>query len=127
MRLLLRLAACAFVLAVQAPIAVAAPSTTKTHSRQTMEQRFTSANTAHDGHLTRDQAKAGYPAIARHFDAIDKDQKGYVTQDDIRAYYKTQRTLNPPAASPAHKEPSSQSGNAIGSYPGTVQAGRCPP
>ena len=108
MRLPLPLAAaCSFAVALQAPIAVAASSTAKSHAGPTMEQRFTSANTAHDGHLTLDQAKAGYPTIARHFDAIDRDKKGYVTRDDIRAYYKTQRTLHRPAASSARKEPSS--------------------
>jgi hypothetical protein len=107
MRLLFPLAAaCAFALALQAPIAIAASSSAKT-AHQTMEQRFTSANTSRDGHLTLDQAKAGYPTIARHFDAIDKDKKGYVTETDIRAYHKTQRTLHRQAASSAHKAPSS--------------------
>ena len=107
MRLLLPLAAaCTFALALQVPIAVAASSTAESRADQTMEQRFASANTAHDGHLTLDEAKAGYPTIARHFDAIDRDKKGYVTQDDIRAYYKTQRTLHRPPTSSAHKEPS---------------------
>ncbi len=108
MRLLLPLtAACTFALALQAPIAVAAASTAKSHTTPTMEQRFASANTARDGHLTRDEAKAGYPPIASHFDAIDRDKKGYVTQDDIRAYFRIQRTLHRPAASSARKEPSS--------------------
>src|ERR1700744_4904804 len=108
MRVLLPFAAaCSFAFALQGPTAVAASSATKVCAHQTMEQRFTSADTAHDGHLTLDEAKAGYPTVARHFDAIDKDKKGYVTQDDIRAYYKTQRTLHRQAGSSAHKEPSS--------------------
>ncbi|MBS0561392.1 MAG: EF-hand domain-containing protein [Proteobacteria bacterium] len=57
----------------------------------TLAQRFADANTTHDGHLTLDQARAGLPATARHFTAIDKDNKGYVTLDDIHAYYKAQR------------------------------------
>jgi hypothetical protein len=102
-------AACTFALALalQAQIAVAASSTAKVSAHQTMEQRFTSANTAHDGHLTLSEAKAGYPTVARHFDAIDKDKKGYVTQEDIRAYYKAQRTLHRQAGHSAHKKPSS--------------------
>jgi hypothetical protein len=108
MRLLFPLAAaCTFALGLQAPIAIAASSSAKTHAHQTMDQRFTSANTTHDGHLTLDQAKAGYPTIARHFDAIDKDKKGYVTETDIRAYHKTQHTLHRQAASSAHKAPNS--------------------
>jgi hypothetical protein len=65
-----------------------------THTRTTMEQRFAKANDTHDGHLTEEQAKSGYHSIARHFAAIDKDNKGYVTLEDIRAYNKLQRTLH---------------------------------
>jgi hypothetical protein len=60
----------------------------------TMEQRFERANVTHDGHLTLEQAKTGYKSVARHFSAIDKDKKGYVTEDDIHAYYKAQRALH---------------------------------
>ncbi len=65
---------------------------TRTHL--TMEQRFEKANATHDGRLTLEQANTGYKSVARHFSAIDKDTKGYVTEDDIRAYYKTQRALH---------------------------------
>ena len=64
------------------------------HKRLTMEQRFQAANVTHDGHLTEEQAQTGYKSIARHFAAIDKDKKGYVTEDDIHAYNKTQHTLH---------------------------------
>lgn len=64
------------------------------HTRLTMQQHFDQANTTHDGHLTLEQAQAGYKTVARRFDAIDQDKKGYVTLDDIRAYYKTQRALH---------------------------------
>ena len=60
----------------------------------TMEQRFEKANVTHDGHLTLEQAKTGYKSVAKHFSTIDKDKKGYVTEDDIHAYYKAQRTLH---------------------------------
>jgi len=72
----------------------ASAGSTPKQGRQTMTQRFEQANTTHDGHLTLEQAKAGYKSVARHFDAIDVDKKGYVTEDDIRAYNKTQRTLH---------------------------------
>jgi hypothetical protein len=82
-----------------APPAVAAPGThthpprkTATRKRLTPAQRFDAANTTHDGHLTRDQAKAGHLyAVYRHFDAIDTAKKGYVTKQDIRSYVITQR------------------------------------
>ncbi len=55
------------------------------------EQRFTQANTAHDGHLTLDQAKTGYKTVARHFRDIDTDGKGFVTENDIRAWHALQK------------------------------------
>lgn len=64
------------------------------HPHMTAQQRFEQANTAHDGRLTLAQAKAGYKSVARHFAAIDQDKKGYVTEDDIRAYNKAQRALH---------------------------------
>jgi hypothetical protein len=80
-----------------------------THKHLTMDQRFQQANVTHDGHLTEEQAQAGYKSIARHFAAIDKDKKGYITEDDIRAYNKTQHTLHhEPAA--AHPKSNGQPG-----------------
>lgn len=54
--------------------------------RVTWEQHFTRANLAHDGHLTLPEAKEGYPLVAKRFDDIDTDHKGYVTENDIRAW-----------------------------------------
>jgi hypothetical protein len=70
-------------------------------ARQTWEDHFRQADTAHDGHLTRDEAKGGYAQVAKHFDDIDVDHKGYVTADDIRAWRimrkATHRLARPPA------------------------------
>lgn len=62
--------------------------------RVTMEQHFTQANLAHDGHLTQDEAKGGYPAVAKHFDEIDVDHKGYLTANDIRAWQVMRRAAH---------------------------------
>ncbi|AOY93749.1 hypothetical protein BKK79_19560 [Cupriavidus sp. USMAA2-4] len=51
-----------------------------------IEARFASANTTHDGKLTREQAAAGMPMVARYFDAIDTQQAGYVTLPQIAAF-----------------------------------------
>lgn len=88
-----------FVLPLLAAAMLALPvyanaDTTTHHKRQTMEQLFQRANATHDGHLTLDQAKSGYKSVARHFAAIDQDNKGYVTEADIKAYNKTQRALH---------------------------------
>jgi hypothetical protein len=57
------------------------------HVRQTWQQRFTAANVAHDGHLTLAEARTGYGLVAKHFSDIDADHKGYVTQNDVRAWH----------------------------------------
>jgi uncharacterized membrane-anchored protein len=63
------------------------------HTRLSLQQRFQMANTLHDGHLTQDQAHAAsvMHTVSENFAAIDKDHKGYVTEDDIRAWYKARR------------------------------------
>ena len=73
----------------------ATPSTThhaRHHGRRSLQERFEAANTTHDGHLTLEQAQAGMPSVAKNFDAIDKDKKGYVTLSDIRNYYAARRS-----------------------------------
>ena len=82
------------LLALPLPGLAQTTSPQTTHHRMTWEQRFEKANVTHDGHLTMDQARTGYPTLARHFSAVDQDHKGYVTEDDIRAYNKAQRALH---------------------------------
>jgi hypothetical protein len=101
MRILLPL----LVAAALALPAFAQTTTAKsTHTRLTLTEHFEQANTTHDGHLTLDQAQAGYKSVARHFDAIDQDKKGYITEDDIRVYNKTQRALHHQSAA-THRAP----------------------
>ncbi len=66
------------------PSAAATPAPAR-HGR-TLQERFDEANTTHDGHLTREQARAKMPAVARDFDAIDTGHHGYVTVDEIKAH-----------------------------------------
>lgn len=55
-------------------------------------ERFRAANTTGDGRLTLAQAQAAnLAAIARNFDAIDAQHKGYVTLEDIQAYRRQMR------------------------------------
>jgi hypothetical protein len=62
------------------------PKSAEHHARMSLEKHFTQANLSHNGHLTLHEATTGYPQIAKHFDAIDAGHKGYVTEDDIRAW-----------------------------------------
>ncbi len=68
----------------QGPTSSAAP-------RTALAQRFAAANVTHDGRLTRQQAAAGMPLVAQNFDAIDLDQKGYVTLPEIRVFIARQQ------------------------------------
>ncbi len=66
--------------------APAKPDAPAKRPRLTWEARFAQANTAHDGHLTLEEAKAGFKTVARHYRDIDMDGKGYVTENDVRAW-----------------------------------------
>lgn len=70
-----------------APMSNMAPATKKHSKRMSMQQHFDTANTTHDGHLTRAQAEAanwGY--VTKHFDVMDTTHKGFVTVADVHAY-----------------------------------------
>ncbi len=72
-----------------------APDASQPHrTRQTLEQHFAQANVAHDGHLTLEQAKGGYPLVAKNFEDIDADHKGYVTEQDIRDWRTMRKTAH---------------------------------
>lgn len=53
---------------------------------QQLQMRFANANTTRDGKLTREQAAAGMPMVASHFDEIDTQQAGYVTLAQIEGF-----------------------------------------
>lgn len=53
---------------------------------QQLQSRFANANTTHDGKLTKDQAAAGMPMVAKHFDEIDTQKAGYITLPQIEAF-----------------------------------------
>ncbi|GAB7525915.1 EF-hand domain-containing protein [Paraburkholderia sp. 2C] len=58
---------------------------------QQLQERFTAANTTHDGKLTKQQAELGMPRVAQHFDQIDTQKVGYVTLPHIEQFLATQR------------------------------------
>lgn len=69
------------------------------HIRMTLQQRFDAANTAHDGHLTKDQATAvKWRYVISHFDAMDSGSKGYVTVADVHDYASKARAARKTAA-----------------------------
>lgn len=60
------------------------------HAMRQLEIRFATANTTRDGKLTREQAAAGMPMVASHFDAIDTQHAGYVTLSRIEDFVRQQ-------------------------------------
>ena len=60
-------------------------------AHRTLQERFDEANVTHDGHLTLEQARSKMPAVARDFAAIDGDNKGYVTVDQIKEHARAAR------------------------------------
>ncbi len=93
--------------AVAAPAAPAAPAAKKPvgHHRVTLQSHFNSANTTHDGHLTKDQATAAkWTWVTKNFAAMDSGKKGYVTMDDLHAFVTAQKASHKkpvPATTPA--------------------------
>jgi Ca2+-binding EF-hand superfamily protein len=53
--------------------------------RQAFDQRFKKADANGDGKLTKAEADAGMPRIAKNFDTIDANKDGFITPDEIRA------------------------------------------
>ncbi len=61
---------------------------------QQLQTRFANANTTRDGKLTREQAAAGMPMVAKHFDEIDTQKLGYVTLAQIAAFVQQRGVAN---------------------------------
>ena len=64
-----------------------------------LKKRFDAADANHDGKLTKDEAKAGMPRIAEHFDEIDTAHTGAITMADIERWGMKQRAARKAAAS----------------------------
>ncbi|WP_036112826.1 MULTISPECIES: hypothetical protein [Luteibacter] len=68
--------------------AIASPQEAGGRAQQAMSQltqRFNQADKDRDGKLTRDEAKAGMPRIAEHFDDIDSEHRGYITLEQFQS------------------------------------------
>lgn len=53
---------------------------------QKLETRFAAADKDHDGKLTKAEAEAGMPRLAKHFDEIDTQKTGSVSLDQVKQY-----------------------------------------
>jgi hypothetical protein len=70
----------------QTSAAPAAPASDTQDVRSKISDRFSAADVDHNGKLTREEAAAKMPRVARNFDQIDKTHKGFVTLDDVQAF-----------------------------------------
>jgi Ca2+-binding EF-hand superfamily protein len=77
------------ILCAAALLAVAAtfaqPAWASSAMDKQVDEKFAAADVNHDGKLTLEEAKAGMPRVAKNFDKIDADKKGYITADQIKA------------------------------------------
>jgi Ca2+-binding EF-hand superfamily protein len=53
-----------------------------------MLERFKAADTNGDGMISREEASAGLPQLAKHFDSIDTDKNGLITMQEFEAAMK---------------------------------------
>jgi len=74
-----------------AVLVAAQPAVAQSDMMQKVQARFTAADKDHDGKLSKEEAKAGMPRVARYFDQIDADHTGYVTFEQITAFLARQK------------------------------------
>jgi Ca2+-binding EF-hand superfamily protein len=55
-------------------------------SPQRIEEKFKAADVNHDGKLTLEEAKSGMPRVAKAFDKIDVEKRGYITLEQLQAF-----------------------------------------
>lgn len=55
-------------------------------------ERFKHADANGDAKISRAEAEANVPRLAKKFDAIDTDKDGQLTQDELRAYREAKRS-----------------------------------
>jgi Ca2+-binding EF-hand superfamily protein len=94
-RLFVRSQARIAALALLLPAAAAfAQATEVDHLKNLLDhakERFTAADTDHDGMLTKAEAQKGMPFVAKHFDEIDTAKAGKVSVADITKFMEERR------------------------------------
>jgi Ca2+-binding EF-hand superfamily protein len=55
-------------------------------ARDRFQERWQRADPNRNGRITREQAARNLPGISQHFDEIDANHDGVITQDEVRAF-----------------------------------------
>ena len=56
-----------------------------------MQEHFKAADKNGDGKISREEANASMPRVAKHFDEIDANKDGFVTKEEMRAFHEKHR------------------------------------
>ena len=52
-----------------------------------MHERMKAADKDGDGKISREEANASLPRLAKHFDEIDANKDGFVTREEMKAFH----------------------------------------
>jgi Ca2+-binding EF-hand superfamily protein len=61
-----------------------ARETRRGERQERFDEHFKSADTNNDGQLSLDEVQSGMPRLAQRFNAVDKDQNGFLTKDELQ-------------------------------------------
>ena len=56
-----------------------------------MHEHFKSADKNGDGKISREEANASMPRVAKHFDDIDTNKDGFASKEEMRAFHEKNR------------------------------------
>jgi len=73
--------------AIAIAIAIACPAQAQLFGasiESMIDKRFKEADKNKDGKLTLDEAKEGMPRVAKNFEQLDSERRGYVTVEQIK-------------------------------------------
>lgn len=76
----------AMTLSATAGLAEAPKDAAKGERAHKMHERLKAADKNGDGKISREEANASLPKLARHFDEIDTNKDGQITREEMRAF-----------------------------------------
>ena len=83
----LKISLIATMLAASTAYAQAPADAPKGERAQKMLERLKAADTNGDGKISREEANASLPGIAKNFDAIDTNKDGFITKEEMQAFF----------------------------------------